>query len=174
MAAQAGPPSASVFFPSAAPLPGCPFFSAPFLAWSLPLATSLHRFFTSLFLFRSRLCVAPLILGPSHVWPYRHGGHGHRVYFPPPSGTFRLLDTHTGRPRNDPSGKQKAKERRPQPSRHEVARGRGRAAKKKLTRRPPDRAESKKQAGWQKSRPRRDRTEKERAAKKGGQQEHKK
>ena len=67
-------------------------FSAPFLAWSLPLATSLHRFFTSLFLFRSRLRVAPSswVLHTSGLTGM--GTRAPRV-LPPPSGTFRLLET---------------------------------------------------------------------------------
>ena len=53
-----------------------PPFSAPFSAWSLPLATSLHRFFHfSIFVPVLPSC-GSLILGPSHVWPYRHGDTG--------------------------------------------------------------------------------------------------
>ena len=89
--AQAGPPSASVFSRLRLPFRG-PLFSAPFMAWSLPLATSLHRFFTSLFLFRSRLRVAPSswVLHTSGLTGM--GTRPPRV-LPPPPGTFRLLET---------------------------------------------------------------------------------
>ena len=91
LAAQAGPPSASVFSRLRLPFRGA-LFSAPFLAWSLPLATSLHRFFTSLFLFRSRLRVAPSswVLHTSGLTGM--GTRAPRV-LPPSSGTFRLLET---------------------------------------------------------------------------------
>ena len=75
LAAQAGPPSTSVVSCLRLPFRGAPF-SAPFSAWSLPLATSLHRFFH----FSNFVPVSPscssLILGPSHIWPYRHGDTG--------------------------------------------------------------------------------------------------
>ena len=91
LAAQAGPPSSSVFSRLRLPFKGA-LFSAPFLAWYLPLATSLHRFFTSLFLFRSHLLVAPSswVLHTSGLT-----GMGTRAphVLPPPSGTFRLLET---------------------------------------------------------------------------------
>ena len=91
LAAQAGPPSASVFSRQRLPFRGA-LFSAPFLAWSFPLATSLLRFFTSLFLFRSRLRVAPSswVLHTSGLTGM--GTRAPRV-LPPPSGTFRLLET---------------------------------------------------------------------------------
>ena len=66
LAAQAGPPSASVVSRLRLPFRGSPF-SAPFSAWSLPLTTSLHRFFHfSIFVPVSPSC-GSLILGPSHV-----------------------------------------------------------------------------------------------------------
>ena len=94
------------------PLPACfsrlrlpfwgPPFSAPFMAWSLPLATSLHRFFHfSLFVPVLPSC-GSLVLGPSHVWPYRHGdtgtactstalwdlsAHGNKAYSPQTDGS---------------------------------------------------------------------------------------
>ena len=58
------------------PLPfGGVFFSARFLTWPFPLATSLDRFFL-LRSSRSRLRVAPSSWVFSHVWPYRHGDTG--------------------------------------------------------------------------------------------------
>ena len=98
---QAGPPSTSVFFPPAAPLQGSPVFCS-FHGLVSPTGHLLTPFFHfSLFVPVSPSC-GSLILGPSHVWPYRHGdtgtactstalwdllAHGNKVYSPQTDGS---------------------------------------------------------------------------------------
>ena len=74
LAAQAGPPSASVF--SRLPLP----FRGAFFCSFLGLVSPTGHLLTPVFLFSIFFPVSPscgsLVLGSSHVWPYRHGDTG--------------------------------------------------------------------------------------------------
>ena len=79
-------------FPSATPLQGCPLFLLPFRPslshWPPPYT----GFSTSLFLFRSRLRVA-LSSWVLHTSVLTGMGTWAPRVLPPPSGTFRLLET---------------------------------------------------------------------------------